>query len=92
MRTLLIIFLTMFLYGVVTFQPAGTFISLVAAVLVYYGGKHLDKKHRAALNDPRLAYKPKDTTSLLDKHQCECMCYCSVVDSRSEKSISDLEK
>ena len=82
----------MFIYGAATMQLGGAFISLVAAVLVCYGNRHLAKKDRAALNDPRLARKPADTMSLLDKQQCECMCYCSVVDSRSEKSQPDLEK
>lgn len=82
----------MFIYGAATMQLGGAFISLAAAVLICYGDRSLAKTHRAALNDPRLAKKPKDTLSMLDKEQCECMCYCSVVDSRSEKSQPDSEK
>lgn len=74
MKLLICIFLSMFVYGLVTSQLAGALLALVMAGFVYYASKRFAAQDSAYANDPSNAPAPLTTQQVLDDACVECSC------------------
>jgi hypothetical protein len=72
MKFFVLLFLGMFLYGVVVGKLGGALIALFCAGFAYWAHKELCRQDRAYCNSPQSAVTPPDTTELLNEHGCQC--------------------
>lgn len=72
MRLLVLVFLLMALYGVVTMHLGGAILALLMAGLVQYARGHFAKVDAAWEAMPQRAKQQQDTQQALGEHDCEC--------------------
>lgn len=72
MRALAASFFVMFLYGAFTAQLGAGLISLAMFGLVLFAEAKFKQQEQKYKNDPRHACSEQPTTSMMDKHECEC--------------------
>ena len=73
MKSLVLVFLLMALYGVATMHLGGAVLALAMAGLVYYARGHFARADAHWEAMPRQAKTPGPTEHELDRHECECM-------------------
>lgn len=66
-----VLFLGMFLYGVMVGKLGAGLIALFMAGFAHWSGKQLCRQALAYYNSPRNARKPPNTAALLDEHNCQ---------------------
>jgi len=67
-----VIFLSFFVYGIVTGLLGAGLLSLCMFGLTCYSARVFERQDTARKNDPAWAVKPIDTLTALDEHCCEC--------------------
>jgi len=72
MTFLILLFLAMFVYGVVTAQWGGAVLALLMTGFCYWARGQFAAQDAAAARDPARAQCPKSTEQCLCDGECEC--------------------